>query len=115
MGADAQPQVLLQLMARVLATGQEPGDALRAPRWVLTRDHPTGFHIWELDGPPIIRLENGAPTTWTDGLRRRGYQVAEAAPGDHTFGHAQLIRVTDDGLFCGAADPRSGDGACAGR
>jgi gamma-glutamyltranspeptidase / glutathione hydrolase len=115
MGADAQPQVLLQLMARALVHGEEPGDALRAPRWVLTRDHPTGFHIWELDGPPIIRLEHGAPAAWKQGLVRRGYQVADAPPGDHTFGHAQLIRVTDDGLSCGAADPRSGDGACVGR
>jgi gamma-glutamyltranspeptidase / glutathione hydrolase len=115
MGADAQPQVLLQLMARTLIHGEEPGDAVRAPRWVITRDHPTGFHIWELDGPPIIRLEHGAPATWRDGLHRRGYQVAEAPPGDHTFGHAQMIRLTDDGLLCGAADPRSGDGACVGR
>jgi len=115
MGADAQPQVLLQLMVRALVGGDEPAEALGAPRWVLSRDHPTGFHIWELDGPPIVRLEHDAPATWKDGLRRRGYQVREARPGDHTFGHAQLIRVTDDGLLCGAADPRSGDGACIGR
>jgi gamma-glutamyltranspeptidase / glutathione hydrolase len=115
MGADAQPQVLLQLLARTLVAGQEPGVALSAPRWILTRDHPTGFHIWELDGPPIVRLEHGAPATWKDGLQRRGYQVTEAESGDHTFGHAQLIRVTEDGLFYGAADPRSRDGACVGR
>ena len=36
-------------------------------------------------------------------------------PGDHMSGHARPIRVTDDGLFCGAADRRSGDGACVGR
>jgi hypothetical protein len=36
-------------------------------------------------------------------------------PGDQTFGHAQAIRVTPDGLLAGAADPRSGDGALAGR
>jgi gamma-glutamyltranspeptidase/glutathione hydrolase len=67
------------------------------------------------DGPPIIRLERGVPATWKAGLVGRGYQVAEAPPDDHTFGHAQVIRLTDDGLFCGAADPRSGDGACVGR
>ncbi|MBV9603768.1 MAG: gamma-glutamyltransferase [Solirubrobacterales bacterium] len=115
MGADAQPQVLLQLMARVLLHGEEPGDALRAPRWVLARERLTGFHVWELDEPPIVKLEQGAPATWKDGLLRRGYQIAEAPPGDQAFGQAQLIRVTDEGLFCGAADPRSGDGACVGR
>ncbi len=115
MGGDAQPQVLLQLMARVLINEEEPGDALCAPRWVLSRDHPTGFNVWELDGPPIVRLEHGSPSTWKRGLERRGYRVAEASPGEHAFGHAQMIRVTDDGLLCGAADPRSGDGACVGR
>jgi len=115
MGGDAQPQVLMQLMARALVTGEDPGAAVRAPRWVLSRDHPTGFNVWELDGPPIVRLEHGAPASWKRGLERRGYRVAEASPGDHAFGHAQMIRVTDDGLFCGAADPRSGDGACVGR
>jgi len=115
MGADAQPQILLQLMARVLVHGEEPGHALRAPRWVISRDHPTGFHIWELDGPPIIRLERGVPAAWKAGLVSRGYHVVDAPPGDHTFGHAQMIRITNDGLLCGAADPRSGDGACVGR
>lgn len=115
MGADAQPQVLLQLLARLLVHGEEPGEVVRAPRWVLSRDHPTGFHVWELDGPPLIRLEHGAPASWKRGLESRGYHTAESTPGDHTFGHAQVIRVTDDGLFCGAADPRSGDGACVGR
>jgi gamma-glutamyltranspeptidase len=33
---------------------------------------------------------------------------------DQTFGHAQAIRVTADGMLAGAADPRSGDGAFAG-
>jgi gamma-glutamyltranspeptidase/glutathione hydrolase len=115
MGGDAQPQILLQLMARALVSREEPKDALSAPRWVLSRDHSTGFDVWESDGPPLVRLEHGAPASWRRGLERRGYQVAEASPGDHTFGHGQMIRVTDDGLLCGAADPRSGDGACVGR
>ena len=114
MGADAQPQILLQLLARVLVHREEPGEAVRAPRWVLG-DHPTGFHVWTLKGPPVARLERGAPTTWKRGLEHRGYRTADSNPGDQTFGHAQVIKVTDDGLLCGAADPRSGDGACVGR
>jgi gamma-glutamyltranspeptidase/glutathione hydrolase len=114
MGADAQPQVLLQLLVRLLVHAEAPGQALEAGRWALSRDHPTGFHIWELDGPPLIRLERSASAAWRIGLERRGYQVAESPRGDVTFGHAQVIRVTDDGLVCGAADPRSGDGACVG-
>ncbi|HEY5318055.1 MAG TPA: gamma-glutamyltransferase [Solirubrobacteraceae bacterium] len=115
MGADAQPQVLMQLLARVLVHGEEPKDAIGAPRWVLSRDHPTGFHIWAHDGLPIVRLEHGAPASWAKGLQRRGYETAQAKPGEQIFGHAQLIRVTDDGLCAGAADPRSGNGAFVGR
>ena len=36
MGGDSQPQVLLQLLARLLRHGQSPGRAVTAPRWVLT-------------------------------------------------------------------------------
>jgi len=115
MGADAQPQIVLQLLARTLLAGQDPGMALTAPRWFLSREHPpTGFHVWELDEPPIVRIEHHAPASWADGLRRRGYEVARSAPGDQNFGHAQIIRVVGDGLLCGAADPRSRDGAFVG-
>jgi gamma-glutamyltranspeptidase/glutathione hydrolase len=115
MGADAQPQVLLQLLARVLLHGEEPEEAICAPRWVLSRDHPSGFHVWEQDGPPIVRLEHGVPDSWRRGLERRGYEVANGERGEQVFGHAQLIRITEDGLCCGAADPRSGSGAFVGR
>jgi gamma-glutamyltranspeptidase / glutathione hydrolase len=115
MGADAQPQIVLQLLARTLVTGQDPGDALRAPRWYLSRDHPTGFHVWDGDEPPTVRLEHGAPETWAEGLERRGYEVSHCPPGDQNFGHAQMIMVTPDDTLCGAADPRSGDGAIVGR
>jgi gamma-glutamyltranspeptidase / glutathione hydrolase len=115
MGADAQPQILLQLLARTLGAEQGPGEAISAPRWFLSRDHPTGFHVWELDDPPIVRVEHDAPTAWLQGLRQRGYQVTKSDPGDQNFGHAQIIRVGADDILCGAADPRSGDGAFVGR
>ncbi len=115
MGADAQPQILLQLLVRLLALSQETGEALQAPRWILSRDHSTGFHVWDSDEPPIVLLEDGAPAAWSRGLRQRGYRAAESPSGDQSFGHAQVIRITDDGMLAGAADPRSGDGAFIGR
>jgi gamma-glutamyltranspeptidase / glutathione hydrolase len=115
MGADAQPQVLLQLLVRMLALGQEPGEAIAAPRWVLSREPTTAFDIWRLDDPPLVRIEHGAPAAWPPGLRARGYGVITSPPGDQNFGHAQAIRVTSDGMLTGAADPRAGDGAFAGR
>ncbi|MGZ4245543.1 MAG: gamma-glutamyltransferase family protein [Solirubrobacteraceae bacterium] len=114
MGGDAQPQILLQLLARAFVTGQEPGPALRAPRWSLSREPSSGFDVWETDEPPLVRLERDAPAAWQDGLRRRGYEVLRNGPGDVGFGHAQMIRVTGDDMVCGAADPRPRDGACVG-
>jgi gamma-glutamyltranspeptidase/glutathione hydrolase len=114
MGADAQPQVLLQLLARAFGAGQQPGPALSAPRFSLSREPSTGFDVWEDAEPPIVRLEHEAPRAWEAGLRRRGYEVARNAPGGAGFGHAQMIRVTGEDMLCGAADPRPRDGACVG-
>lgn len=114
MGADAQPQVLLQLLARMLAHGQAPGQAVAAPRWVLSREPTTAFDIWRPDDPPLVRIEHNAPPSWAPGLQARGYEVIKSQPGDQIFGHAQVIRVTSDGMLTGAADPRAGDGAFVG-
>jgi gamma-glutamyltranspeptidase/glutathione hydrolase len=115
MGGDAQPQILLQLLARTLVGGEEPGAALRAPRWCLSREPSTGFDTWERDDLPLVRLEHQAPAAWEERLSRRGYQVRRNGPDDAGFGHAQMIRVAGDDMLCGGADPRTGDGAVAGR
>ncbi len=114
MGADAQPQILLQLLVRMLVHGEQPGAAIGAPRWVLGRDPTTDFDIWQLDDPPLVRLEHGTPPAWADGLSQRGYEILQSPPGDQSFGHAQAIRIVDGGMLAGAADPRSYDGACVG-
>jgi gamma-glutamyltranspeptidase / glutathione hydrolase len=115
MGGDAQPQILLQLLARSYVSEQEPGAAVRAPRWSLSRERSNGFDVWEREGLPVVALEHDAPAAWEDGLRRRGYPVARNDPDEPGFGHAQMIRVTGDDLLWGAADPRPRDGACIGR
>lgn len=114
MGGDAQPHILLQLLARLLAAGQEPGDAVAAPRWILSRESSNSFDVWQDDSLPLVRLEHDAPATWASGLRQRGYEVSVSGPGEGVFGHAQVISITDDGLLAGAADPRAIDGAFAG-
>jgi len=114
MGGDAQPQILLQLLARTLIAGEDAGTVVAAPRWSLTREASSGFDVWESAEPPIVALEHDAPAAWQDGLRRRGYRVRRSeSPGDG-FGHAQLIRITADDVLSGAADPRTRDGACVG-
>jgi gamma-glutamyltranspeptidase / glutathione hydrolase len=114
MGGDAQPQILLQLLARTLTSGEDAGTAVGAPRWALIREASTGFDVWEAEDPPIVALEQGAPAAWEAGLLRRGYRVWRSEPDDGGFGHAQMIRVTDEDMLNGADDPRTGDGACVG-
>ena len=114
MGGDAQPQILLQLLARMLLACQPAGEAIAAPRWGLSRDPTNGFDVWQSDNPLVVRVESDAPPIWSRALRSRGYQVIEEPAGDDFFGHAQVIRVTEDGQLAGSADPRSGDGAFVG-
>jgi gamma-glutamyltranspeptidase/glutathione hydrolase len=113
MGGDAQPQILLQLLARMLIAGEDAGTVIGAPRWSLTREASTGFDVWESPDPPVVAIEHDAPSAWQDGLARRGYRVWRSDPADG-FGHAQMIRVTADDMLSSAADPRALDGACVG-
>ena len=81
MGGDAQPQILLQLLARTFVSGEPPGPALGAPRWSLSREPSSGFDTWERDDLPLVRLEQDAPRSWEEGLRRRGYEVRRNGAG----------------------------------
>jgi gamma-glutamyltranspeptidase / glutathione hydrolase len=113
MGGDSQPQVLLQLLARLLRHGQSPGRAVAAPRWVLGGEG--SFRTWEGDGPGFLAIEAHAATGWDAGLARRGHDVRRSPhPVDHGFGHAQVIEVADSNVLRGAADPRALDGAAVG-
>ncbi|GAA2203807.1 gamma-glutamyltransferase family protein [Nonomuraea monospora] len=111
MGGDAQPQILLQVITRLLLHGEEPGQAVSAPRWRLGTGG-TGFDTWDAPDDAVLDLEEGA--TWADGLTAVGHRVA-ALPYGGSFGHAHLIDVRPDGMLAGAADPRSLVGAAIGR
>ncbi|MET0864061.1 MAG: gamma-glutamyltransferase [Nakamurella sp.] len=109
-GGDIQPQVVLQLLARVLRNGEPPGVAMAAPRWSLGEG---GFDTWAGAGPQSTNLESTAPQSWAAGLANRGHRVVRSAPGTN-YGHAQLIVVGADGMFAGASDPRALTGAAIG-
>ena len=114
MGGDSQPQILLQLLARTLGLGQSPGTAIRAPRWVLgPDDHEAGFATWRPGQGRRVLIEDAA-TGWHESLAARGHTTALREDTPHTFGHAHLIEVTDQGTLAGAADPRAAIGAAAG-
>ncbi|MCU4183740.1 gamma-glutamyltransferase [Acidiferrimicrobium sp. IK] len=127
MGGDAQPQILLQLAARILAAGQDPADAVAAARFALSVLLPagdgarrTGFDTWSAGGHVRVEIEGHAPPSWSPGLAALGHEVIEAPAWSGSFGHAHAISVSPpDGagrtVLAGGSDPRAlGGGAVAG-
>jgi gamma-glutamyltranspeptidase/glutathione hydrolase len=113
MGGDAQPQIVLQLAARLFGHASSPSEAVASPRWTL-RGPSTGFDTWTSGEPPTVMLEGHAPTAWRTGLLERGHPVDVAPPFDSGFGHAHVITVGKRGTFAAAADPRARVGSAAG-
>jgi gamma-glutamyltranspeptidase/glutathione hydrolase len=113
MGGDTQPQILLQLLTRMLHHGQSAGSTIAAPRWALRQAASSGFDTWVDADATVVNVEGDAAGDWVDGLLQRGHDVEVVEGVTGTFGHAQLIEVTDAGL-AGAADPRSLVGAAVG-
>ncbi len=113
MGGDAQPQILLQIAARLFRHAQSPATAINAPRWALSGPV-TGFDTWTAPDQQIVDLEGHAPGSW-DALARRGHRVNGCAAFDSGFGHAHAITLDAHGVLAGAADPRARIAATAGR
>jgi gamma-glutamyltranspeptidase/glutathione hydrolase len=112
MGGDAQPQILLQVAARLFLHRESPSRAIRAGRFAL-RGPTTGFDTWTAPAPPTVQVEGHAPNVWLDELVRRGHPAERTPPYDSGFGHAHAIVVEDGGMLAGAADPRTVVGSCA--
>jgi gamma-glutamyltranspeptidase/glutathione hydrolase len=88
MGGEAQIQIHLQLLARILIAGEPVEDAIAAPRWQFSG---TAF-LYE-DGVPV-------PSNLPPGMSATPMPTSELA------GHAHAILVGEDGLSA-AADPRA--------
>jgi gamma-glutamyltranspeptidase / glutathione hydrolase len=119
MGGDAQPQILVQLLARLLLAGHDPATAITAPR--LTLDAPSAgpFRLWWGEDLTVL-VEANAPPEWRAGLTRHGHRVRTIGAFDPVaVGCAQIIQTERDGagsrLLVGASDPRSPAGAALGR
>jgi gamma-glutamyltranspeptidase / glutathione hydrolase len=114
MGGDSQPQILLQLVARLLGAGESAGDAIAAGRWVLSdRQGRGGFATWAAGGQVQVELEALTPSGWFRGLEVRGHRVERRQPMAPGFGHAHVIVNHGDHLE-GASDPRATAGAAVG-
>jgi gamma-glutamyltranspeptidase/glutathione hydrolase len=113
MGGDAQPQILLQLAARLFHHRQSPATAVHAGRWALSGPV-TGFDTWTSQEGPYVEIEGHAPSEWSDALQTRGHRTKVLPPYDSSFGHAHVIMRDEHGFWSGAADPRTRVGTAAG-
>jgi gamma-glutamyltranspeptidase/glutathione hydrolase len=106
MGGDAQPQILAQVLTRMLHHGHSPEVAVNAPRWVL-RGPVTGFDTWTGEEPASVVVEMGAEESWSQGLRAKGHTVRLGHALSGEFGHAHAILRDADGVMHAGADHRT--------
>ncbi len=119
MGGDAQPQIILQLLARMLRAGQDPATAIAAPRLALDAPSAGPFRLWWGEDLTVV-VEADAPGGWTEGLGERGHRVRPIRAFDPVaVGCAQIIQVVRAGPagihLAAASDPRSPEGCALGR
>lgn len=100
MGGDAQAQVHVQLVSRMVDDGVDPATAIAAPRW---RVDPGSWRLHH---------EADVPGDVVAGLRARGHETTETPARDSSMGHAHAIRLEPDGYHAGS-DPRA-EGAARG-
>lgn len=116
MGGDGQPQINLQLVARMLRAGLDPAAAVAAPRMTLDAPSAGPFRLW-WGADLTVLMESDAPEGWLGGLAACGHRVRPIRAFDPVaVGCAQIIAVVRDeqgatAHFVGAADPRSPEGA----
>jgi gamma-glutamyltranspeptidase/glutathione hydrolase len=100
MGGDAQAAVHLQVLHHIVDDGDDPADAIDAPRW---RVDP---------GTWRVRAERRYDPAVVDGLRALGHDIDLTSPYDSGMGHAHAI-VRTPGGYGMTSDARS-EGAALG-
>ena len=118
MGGDVQPQIILQLLARLLHSGEDPATAISAARVVHEAPGAAPFRLWQAPARSLV-MEANAPDRWREGLEARGHGVrVVGAFNPVDVGCSQIISVEaaeDHLVFTGASDPRSPGGDVVGR
>ncbi len=104
MGGDGQPQSQSAVFSRYAMFGQTLQQAVSAPRWLLGK-------TWGQE-TTTLKFENRFDAAELAQLKLMGHDVEVLADYSDTMGHAGAIVRQTDGLFLGAADPRS-DGVVA--
>ncbi len=98
MGGFMQPQGHVQVLSRVLDENMNPQAALDAPRF-----------YWK--GGKAVAVEPTMPLSIQVALKKRGHEV-EVEENLVLFGRGEIIWRSDDGVLCGATEPRA-DGQVA--
>ncbi len=105
MGGDGQPQSQSAVFSRYAMFGQTLQAAVSAPRWLLGK-------TWGQEST-TLKFENRTDQKALQALRDAGHDVEVLEDYSDTMGHAGAIVREANGLYLGAADPRS-DGVIAG-
>ena len=104
LGGVSLPQVVLQLLARLFVAGEDPGQALAAPRWRFAASSSNGFNTWAEPTEVILEIE-GQHLSLITNLERVGHIVNSLPANNSAFGHAHIISV-EGNVLSGAAEPR---------
>jgi gamma-glutamyltranspeptidase/glutathione hydrolase len=91
-GAYGQVQTLVQLAQLIVDDGVDVQSAVEAPRWLLEAGS--------------LSLEPGFDATVAQAAGSLGHEVTMLAERSPLMGGAQIIRIDDQGVLQGAADPR---------
>lgn len=98
MGGFMQPQGHVQVVMNTVDFMMNPQEALDA-------------HRWQWTGEKNIQVERAFPYGITEELVRRGHNIS-VLPESLTFGRGQIIWKNEQGVLCGATEPRT-DGTVA--
>ena len=98
MGGFMQPQGHVQVIMNTLDFMMNPQETLDALRW-------------QWVGGKKIQMEKTFPAEIVEELKRRGHEM-EVLESSLTFGRGQIIWRDENGVLCGATEPRA-DGSVA--
>ena len=98
MGGFMQPQGHVQVIMNTLDFMMNPQETLDVPRW-------------QWVGGKKIQVEKTFPAEIVEELKRRGHEM-EVLESSLTFGRGQIIWRDENGVLCGATEPRA-DGSVA--
>ncbi len=104
MGGDGQPQSQSAVFSRYAWFARSLQEAVSAPRWLLGK-------TWGQD-TTTLKFEGRFEPALMASMRAAGHDVEMLDDFSDTMGHAGAIVRQTDGLYLGAADPRS-DGLVA--